>query len=246
MEQQYLLYEQLQATDNIIQDLYRMYNMPYLPNVYHTTFQPTHLYNYDMIDTPINYESLIPAAHLYFSNMNVLHSNYLKPLPVTFKESTQPPPSPSYLQDDVMLQSSQKQITHKTCSDCHFNRGIIKFTEMPSSPDGFDSKCKYCAKLLIVENNIEITSKRCKICEKQLPLYKFYKNGGKAYKGACITCFKQRLRHRSTCSITDKICIVCEQELSITMFHKRIYNNDGYRTKCKACVRKHHTHQAPV
>ena len=104
---------------------------------------------------------------------------------------------------------------------------------------------------------IEMPTKVCSICGKELTIDKFYVDSTKpgGYSPACKKCFswkdkilkqkeeREKKEARQEASIPNlergvKVCNHCKRELPISEFGKHAKTRDGYQPLCKECKGK--------
>lgn len=86
-----------------------------------------------------------------------------------------------------------------------------------------------------------MNTKKCRECQKVLPLSNFYEVGGKIIgtRGICKECYNRKRRetkHRPQ-SILTKQCSQCKKHKPVEEFFKDKRIKDGYKSMCKDCYK---------
>lgn len=97
-----------------------------------------------------------------------------------------------------------------------------------------------------------MTAKTCKKCgeEKQLHLFYRSKNNKDGLHGSCKTCMNaqsasarsrwvEKSRGRVPKPLIEKVCTDCGLTQSIDEFQVRSDSRDGYKNRCRSCIRRH-------
>lgn len=140
----------------------------------------------------------------------------------------------------------------KECNYCKKMLLIKEFTVNKATRDGFSNRCRKCTSEIRkkkrkpvsrIKYDVNRTEKKCKSCNKILPMSSFSKskNVADGRENKCKSCRKkQRAQGRPVKDINKKRCISCKEILDIKLFSKDKSRNDGYDSTCKDCRNDYH------
>jgi len=152
-------------------------------------------------------------------------------------------------------------IKEKKCPSCNQILPLSKFYESDSRKDGLSFYCKECElqnmnRFAIkwekerLNKKISLEKKECNLCNRELPIAKFYKNRRfkDGFNATCIECEKNRQKnyiykwkekfYEINKDLVEKECIGCYRILPVFYFNKNKRRKDGLTSTCKDCEKK--------
>lgn len=129
----------------------------------------------------------------------------------------------------------------KICKDCQVEMPYSDFYKLKASSDGYDRRCKECAKSYRRSRSGPIPAeKKCSFCQEVKPSSGFYtnRNASDGLHVKCKSCQKkyyEKIKHRNKIVPLEKECRKCLVVKSYSEFYTDNYRLDGITAQCKEC-----------